>query len=395
MSKLDTLVTEDFYKILLENSSEILTVVSEEGIVKYESPSVQKILGYDWNEDIAVACCDWVHPDDKENVRKIYEQASSKFGVALAVECKLVSRHGEIIYTEGTITNMLHVAGINGYVSNLNDITQRKKAETALLKSREKFLNLVNTVNGIVWEADAKTLEFTFVSKQAEEILGYPVRMWMKDSNFWQNHIHPDDRDWAIEYCADNTKKKQSHNFEYRMTAEDGRIVWLQDFVTVIVENDTPIYIRGIMVDITNQKNAEQELKVKEQHYKNLIKQSSSAIILLDENAKFLYQSLAVEKIVGYKVEEESHTNAFQFVHPDELEEVKKLYEDLLSNPGKSVTREFRFLHQDGHYIWIEGTITNLLHDESIKALIVNYHDISERKYTQEELEKSEANLHL
>lgn len=394
MSKLETLVNEDFYKILLENSSEILTVVSEEGIVKYESPSVQKILGYDWDEDIAVACCDWVHPDDKENVRKVFEQASTKFGVPLVVECKLVSKHGEIFFTEGTITNMLHVAGINGYVSNLNDITRRKTAETALVKSREKFLNLVNTVNGIVWEADIEPFQSTFISKQAEEILGYPIERWLKEPYFWETHIHPDDRERILANYLQYETQNKSYDFEYRMIASDGRIVWFKDNVTVIFKEHKPKYLRGIMVDITDQKNAEQEIKVKEQHYKNLIKQSSSAIILLDENGKFLYQSLAVEKIVGYKVEEESHTNAFQFVHPDELEEVKKLYEDLLNNPGKSVTREFRFLHQDGHYIWIEGTITNLLHDESIKALIVNYHDISERKYAQAELEKSEANLH-
>ncbi len=394
MNKLEPLVSAEFFKILIENSNEILTVFSEDGTIKYESPAVKKILGYDFENESNTSCSEWVHPEDRESVKKTYEEALKNPGQPIPISCKLLKKSGEAICTEGTVTNMMDIPGINGYVSNFTDITQRKKAEMALVKSREKFLSLVNTVNGIVWEADIEPFRSTFISKQAEEILGYTVEEWVNEPFFWESHIHPEDKQRILDTYIKYTTKNLSYDFEYRMIASDGRIVWFRDNVTAVFKDNEPKYLRGIMVDITKQKNAEEELKLKEQYYKNLIKQSSSAIILLDAEGRFLYQSLAVEKIVGYPIEEESHTNVFQFVHPDEIEEVIKLYEDLLNNPGKSVTREFRFLHQNGHYIWIEGTVTNLLHDESIKALIVNYHDISERRSAQAELEKSEANLH-
>ncbi|MEI4861468.1 PAS domain-containing protein, partial [Klebsiella pneumoniae] len=86
-----------------------------------------------------------------------------------------------------------------------------------------------------VWEADADTFEFSFVSEQAERILGYPTERWVREPTFWSDHLHPDDRDWAVRVCQEATAQKCGHDFEYRMIAADGRIVWLRDMVTVVV----------------------------------------------------------------------------------------------------------------------------------------------------------------
>jgi PAS domain-containing protein len=85
-------------------------------------------------------------------------------------------------------------------------------AEDALIKSREQFNSLVNNIEGIVWEADAQTFKFTFVSNQAEVLLGYPARQWISEPTFWKDHLHPDDRDWAVAYCVDYTLKKKRTN---------------------------------------------------------------------------------------------------------------------------------------------------------------------------------------
>ena len=127
-------------------------------------------------------------------------------------------------------------------------------AENALLRSRDQFNSLVNNLEGIVWEADAQTFKFTFVSNQAEALLGYNTQQWINEPGFWKDHIHPADRDWALAYCMECTRKKKSHKFEYRMISSDGRVVWLQDIVTVIVENEIPVLLTGLMIDITERK---------------------------------------------------------------------------------------------------------------------------------------------
>jgi PAS domain S-box-containing protein len=152
-----------------------------------------------------------------------------------------------------------------------NDITERKRAE----KERERLLareqaahakavaaqhlvrDLVNSIEGIVWEADARTFQFLFVSQQAQRVLGYPVERWLSEPTFWKDHIHPDDREWAAAFCVAATADKRDHEFEYRMIAADGRTVWLRDLVTVVVEGDRATKLRGVMVDVTERKRAE------------------------------------------------------------------------------------------------------------------------------------------
>jgi len=121
-----------------------------------------------------------------------------------------------------------------------------------------QYEQLVASIDGIVWEADAKTFQFTFVSKQAERLVGYPFGEWL-EPGFWADHLHPDDRQWAVAFCQKATAEKRLHDFEYRMIAADGRTVWLRDIVTVVCERGEPQKLRGIMVDVTEKKRVEQE----------------------------------------------------------------------------------------------------------------------------------------
>jgi PAS domain S-box-containing protein len=126
-------------------------------------------------------------------------------------------------------------------------------------ESHEQYESLVQSIDGIVWELDAATFTFTFVSKQAEKMLGYPVERWLNEPTFWADHLHPDDRDWAINFCVRATNRKEDHQFEYRMIASDGRLLWLRDLVTVHTMEDNSVRLRGVMVDITEYKQVEEE----------------------------------------------------------------------------------------------------------------------------------------
>ncbi|HYP39568.1 MAG TPA: PAS domain S-box protein, partial [Chloroflexia bacterium] len=151
---------------------------------------------------------------------------------------------------------------------------ERKRAEEALRRSEARYGQLVNSIDGIVWEADAQTVEFTFVSKQAERLLGYPTERWLTEPTFWPDHMHPEDRDWAPGFCAVATREQRDHEFEYRMIAADGRLVWLRDIVTVVSEDGRPVKLRGVMIDITKQKEAEEESRLSEERFRALFEQA-------------------------------------------------------------------------------------------------------------------------
>src|SRR5947199_589002 len=93
-----------------------------------------------------------------------------------------------------------------------------QEAVADAVATQHRFRDLVNSVDGIVWEADATTLQFSFVSNQAERILGYPVERWVSDPTFWEDHLHPDDRESVVRLC-EKSPEKRGHDLEYRMIA--------------------------------------------------------------------------------------------------------------------------------------------------------------------------------
>lgn len=140
------------------------------------------------------------------------------------------------------------------------DIADRKRVETQLEESRRLYKELVDSLDGIVWEADAKDFRFTFVSKQCERLLGYSPERWLNEVT-WQKLIHPEDRDYVFDTCGKATEEKRNHSLEYRVIAADGRVVWVRDIATVIVENDRPVKLCGVLLDNTERKQMEQQLR--------------------------------------------------------------------------------------------------------------------------------------
>lgn len=176
--------------------------------------------------------------------------------------------------------------------------TSEASRDSAQLVQR-RFEALVNSIDGIVWEADPVTFRFSFVSAQAERILGYRRQEWYAEG-FWAAHIHPDDRDRTIRYCASQTQSGANHAFEYRMLASNGDVVWLKDSVSVEMGNGQPVSLRGIMMDITEQKRAEEALHLSSTVFEN----SEEGIAIMDADQRFLKVNRAFCAITGYAKED-------------------------------------------------------------------------------------------
>jgi PAS domain-containing protein len=103
--------------------------------------------------------------------------------------------------------------------------------------------------DAILWECDATTFVFSYVSPSAEAALGYPTSAWIEDPVFWATKVvHQNDADEALNFCASETACDRDHAFEYRAVAADGRIVRLRDVVRVVPATDTlPKRLRGVM----------------------------------------------------------------------------------------------------------------------------------------------------
>ena len=230
----------------------------------WATPTYFTTLGYEPKQgiDIREDWLDRLHEDDRELVAGQIQSALA--GTAAGYQHEVRVRHADRSFRWMRVIGRVLVRDEGGRASRLLgvmiDITESKRAENALRESEERFRDLVDSTDGIVWEADAATLVFTSLSKNAERLLGYPVADWLAPG-FWASHIHPEDRDQAVQFCVACTRRSEDHQFEYRFIAQDGRLVWLRDFVRVVEEDGKPRWLRGLIVDITERRLAEEALR--------------------------------------------------------------------------------------------------------------------------------------
>ncbi|WP_198674806.1 EAL and GGDEF domain-containing protein [Rhodoferax ferrireducens] len=220
-----------------------------------------------------------VHPDDLADVqdaaRAYLEGRSPGYAVDLRMRCKDGS--WKWVLARGMVVSRDAQGQPLRMIGTHTDITERKQTEAALHESHQRFRDLVDCTDGIVWEADAATFVFNYVSGNAERILGYPVTDWL-EPGFWADHIDPQDRDQAIQYCVACTGRLEDHNFEYRFITQDGRTVWLRDIVKVVEENGRPRWLRGLMIDITASKQSVATLRENEERWKLALESTGDGV---------------------------------------------------------------------------------------------------------------------
>jgi PAS domain S-box-containing protein len=144
-------------------------------------------------------------------------------------------------------------------IENARLFAESERLGAEAQSSMQRFSDLVHGLDAIVWEADAETLQFSFISQRAEAILGYPVERWLAEPGFCVTRIHPDDRERTAALCREAISEGRDHQLEYRALAADGRVVWIRNMARVVCGSaGRPCQLRGVMVEITERKRAEQ-----------------------------------------------------------------------------------------------------------------------------------------
>ncbi|MBS3746024.1 MAG: EAL domain-containing protein [Wenzhouxiangellaceae bacterium] len=139
-------------------------------------------------------------------------------------------------------------------------IAQADKAKE-LQRQQQHYQSLVESTTAIIWEGDPDTLEFRYVSPESKKLLGYSPEQWTSEPDFWPRHIHPDDREWAVEFCRRAVRDRRRHSFDYRMIDAEGRTVWLRDVVNIVVIDGKPQKLVGVMIDISELKTIQRDLE--------------------------------------------------------------------------------------------------------------------------------------
>jgi len=290
------------------------------------------MLGYTYDEIKAKGIVNLTHPDDLDdtllNIKKLNEgQITEYFS-----EKRCITKSGKIIWINLTVSPLWeNNERPTTHIAFIKDITERKEAEKLIKKSQARFKSLIDTIDGIVWEYDLETMSSTFISKKIEDILGYSVDEYSGSPSFWEDHIHPEDREFALALSAKENKNYINHDYEYRMIKKNGKVIWIRDIMNFVFENGKPLISRGIMIDITTMKEVEKDL-------------NNSLQLVTEQNKRLLNFSY----IVSHNLR--SHTSNIEsiiyLIESAESEEERNEMMHLLKSVSNSLDETMKHLNE-------------------------------------------------
>jgi PAS domain S-box-containing protein len=179
------------------------------------------------------------------------------------------------------------------------------RALARLRASERRYHGLVEGLQAVVWEAEPATRRFTFVSRRAEALLGYPLAHWLGGEDFWARLLHPEDRDATLARARQEAAAGRDHVLEYRAVAADGRVRWLQDSVSVARdEAGRPERLRGVTVDVTARRRAEESLRESTSLLRAVAEGTTDAVFVKDLQGRYLLMNPAGAALVGKSVAE-------------------------------------------------------------------------------------------
>ena len=261
-------------------------------------------------------------------------------------------------------------------------------------ESEERYKLILEGVNVVGWEYDPFRECFTFVSGKAKGITGYAPQKWY-EKGFWVSTIHPEDREFAIQCCKNATERGEDYEFEYRMIVADGSFVWFRYIVHVVFNNGKVTGLRGILIDVTEKKKAEELLKSSSNYLQKLNDSIRDVIFTVKFPERTIeYANCSVRRVFGYKPDEYVGKKTKMFYsNAEEYYDFGRLLKNGMKE-GKNELRVKKLLkRKNGEIFPCEITSTFLKENEKVVRIISILRDISERKEAEKRLLKQKKAL--
>ena len=381
--------SEELYRTLVEASPDAVLLISPDGMVVKANLRAAELLAFENPSDMAdLNARDFFSEEDLERVLAHIERDGSAGGAG-ENEYTFSRQDGSTVPVEITVAALTDADGDNaGYMGVARDITERKLADEALRQSEEKYRDLVENSNEIIFTLDENAV-VTYISPAVESIGGFrPEEVIGRSST---EFIHADDlADVAM--SLQNVLAGELDPTEYRLRTKAGGYRWVRSASKPIYEGSEIVGVRGVLVDITEKRAAEDALRASERRFRALVEHSTDGVALVASDGVLTFTGPSTERILGYRSDELVGIDHTELVHPEDRGSVAAAMADLLATPDESAAMMLRCKHKDGSWRWIEGVGTNLLNEPSVEAIVFNYRDITERKLADEALKRSEEN---
>ena len=380
------------FRALIERSHDMKILTDQDFRPVFASSSLTRITGRTLEEG-REGNLDYVYPDDRVAYHETLTTAKATPGQYFPLLYRLLHKEGHYIWVEGTVINMLGDEAIQGILFNLRDVTAQKEAEESRKKSEAHLTAIIENSTVSIYAIDRQFRYISFNSHLKNTLkVAYGMDAKVGDPVFdFLALLDPLElEEWKKVYTEAFSGNRVNFEKEFKV----GDYYACVNFsINPIVEGH---YVTGLSCfawDVTSQKQAAMEVARSEARFRALIEHNYDAIVMRDETKKVLYSSPSFNRMLGYSNEEVFDASFEKLLHPDDLGKLRQAYNELITRPGLPYATTMRVKTKNGNYIWVEGTITNLLGDKNVKGIVSNFRDISERK--ENELQREKITLEL
>jgi len=249
---------------------------------------------------------------------------------------------------------------------------------------RNHFENFFNLSTELLCMVDLQGF-FIMVNPAFSAVLGYSPEELVKKQ--YINFIHPDDRQITQVEAEKISRGERVEKFDVRYITKDGSIVWLSWTSSFIQDG----YFYAAAKNVTALKLAELSLETSEKKFRSLVQNGYEIISIIAADGTYLYHSDSVQRILGYEPKELIGLSASDLVHPEDLSKVGNAMKQLQNARYVNNGIPYRIRAADGSYRWFESSGSNMLNDPSIRGIVVNSRDVTEKFLLQQELHKQSS----
>jgi len=380
--------SEKKFRNVLENIPDMVWV-HKNGLIVYVNPALVQMLGITEDQALHTSLMDYIAPEYYERVIAAINERMAAHQID-PYEIEIFSPDGirRNVIVRGTL---IEYDGIPASLNVLTDVTDLKKTEVALRESEKRFRELSDLLPQGVFEADANGI-LTYANRIAFEMFGYPEEILEKRVNIL-TMIAPDDRDRIamIFYEMMSGGSPPLASDEFKALRRDGSTFPLSIYSSPIIHDGQIIGVRGITIDITERKRAEESLRASEARYLNIIEDQTEFICRFKPDGTHVFINDAYASYFG-KPREELIGEIFRpNIFPGDREMVRKFFASLTpAHPVDNI--EHRIIMPDGTIRWQRWS-ERAIFDST--GAVIEYQsvgrDTTEQKKVEESLRESEA----
>lgn len=379
---------EDEFSSLAEailSSAGVGIYIVQNGTFVYVSPLYQTLTGYPEKELIGTHSLGYIHPEDRAAVR---EKAirSLKTKRHEPYEYRFLKKHREIMWALETITPILY-GGERATLGSFMDISHRKGVEEALQKSEENYRLLFESAGQGILIAKDETIQFA--NAALAEIIGYSKEVIT--ARPFTSFIHPDDRSIVLNRHKMRLKgETPANDYQFRAVTSNGTVKWLQINARTIIWDGVPASL-SFITDITDRRQAQDELRASEEKYRTIIEQMVDGYFEIDLDGNYTFVNDAESNIIGYTREEMIGMNSRQYLDEENLQKAVQSFRKSYRTGEPFKSLEIEITRKDGtkRFNEIAGSVVR---DSGGKRFGFRgfTRDVTERKQAQILIQRSE-----